>query len=140
MILLIIFGALGSGGGENETETITEAQTETEPEEIVYTPYDMSELMNDLDQNPLNAADKYQNQLVELAGKLNVIDSSGQYISVVPSNDPYAILGVQCFIKTEEQKEAVKGLSIGDTITVKGEITEVGEVIGYSLDIDEIGK
>lgn len=29
-------------------------------------------------------------------------------------------------------------MSVGDTMTVKGKITEVGEVLGYYLDIDEV--
>ena len=31
-------------------------------------------------------------------------------------------------------------MSIGDTVVVKGKIKKVGEVLGYSLDIDEIVK
>ena len=31
-------------------------------------------------------------------------------------------------------------LSKGDKITVKGKVKDVGEVMGYSVDIDEISK
>ena len=77
---------------------------------------------------------------MELTGRLNVIDSSGKYISFVPTDDEFAIMGVQCYIKTEEQKAAVMEMSIGDTLVVKGKIKDVGEVLGYSLDIDEVVK
>ena len=96
--------------------------------------------MDDLNGNALKAAEKYKDQYVELTGRLNVIDSSGKYISIVPTDDEFAIIGVQCYIKTEEQKAAVMEMSIGDTLVVKGKIKDVGEVLGYSLDIDEVVK
>lgn len=70
----------------------------------------------------------------------SVIDSSGKYISIVPIEDEFALLGVQCYIMSEDQKSAVMDMTIGDTLMVKGKIIDVGEVLGYSLDIDEVAK
>ena len=50
------------------------------------------------------------------------------------------MMSVQCYIKNDDQKTAIMDMSIGDTVIVKGKITDVGEVMGYSLDIDEISK
>ena len=88
----------------------------------------------------MNASDKYKDQYVELTGKLNVIDSNGKYISLVSSDDEFAITGVQCYFQSDEQKSAVKSAAIGDTLVVKGKITDVGEVMGYSLNMDEVTK
>lgn len=153
VIAIIIIGAIGSAGGEktsnevgkNDTQVTTSENTnntqpESETPEITYTAYAVSELMDDLNGNALKAADKYKDQYVELTGRLNVIDSSGKYISIVSTEDEFAILGVQCYIKSEEQKSAVMDMSIGDTLVVKGKIKNVGEVMGYSLDIDEVAK
>ncbi len=153
LIAIIIIGAIGSDvgdktsneAGNNDTQVTTSENTnstqpESETPEITYTAYEVSELMDDLDENALKAAEKYKGQYVELTGRLNVIDSSGKYISIVPTNDDFAIIGVQCYIKTNEQKAAVMEMSIGDTVVVKGKIKRVGEVLGYSLDIDEIVK
>ena len=115
------------------------SQKEVE-EEISYTAYNVSELMDDLNSNAMKATDKYEKQYVELTGRLNVIDSSGKYISITPVDDEFAIMGVQCYIKNDDQKTAIMDMSIGDTVIVKGKITDVGEVMGYSLDIDEISK
>lgn len=120
-----------------ESQSIISEEPDLEPE-ISYTAYEVSELMNDLDENALKASEKYKDQYVELTGRLNVIDSSGKYISIVPTDDEWAILGVQCYIKSEEQKDAVLNMAIGDTVVIKGKITQVGEVMAYSLDIDEI--
>ena len=153
LIVIIIIGAIGSAGGDktsneagnNDTQVTTSENTnstqpESETPEITYTADEVSELMDDLNGNALKAAEKYKDQYVELTGRLNVIDSSGKYISIVPTDDEFAIMGVQCYIKTEEQKAAVMEMSIGDTLVVKGKIKDVGEVLGYSLDIDEVVK
>lgn len=150
LIVLVVIGAVaGSGGSKEKKEPEAEStnvtqpydKTEITPEptpEIVYTAYDVSELMNDLDDNALKASEKYKDQYVELNGKLQVIDSSGKYISIVDASNPYAITGVQCYIKSDEQKDVIMEMNTGDMITVKGKITSVGEVLGYSLNIDEI--
>ena len=75
---------------------------------------------------------------MELTGELSVIDSSGSYIDIIPMYDEFAIMGVQCYLQNEEQKQDVMELSIGDTVVVKGKITDVGEIMGYSLDIESI--
>lgn len=105
---------------------------------IEYTNYEVNELIDDLSDNALKAQKKYAKAYVKLTGKLNVIDSSGKYISIVPTNKKFSILGVQCYINGEEQLNKVMEMKIGDTVTLKGKITSVGEVIGYSLNIDII--
>lgn len=118
---------------EDETQEATK-----EPEKINYTAIDVSTLMNALDANAMNASDTYKEKYLEITGKLNVIDSSGKYISLTPADDEYAILGVQCYIKNTEQKNAVSGMAIGDIVTLRGKCTDVGEIMGYTLDIDSI--
>jgi len=122
-----------------ETEKPTEPETEEETEpEITYTKYQVSEMMEDLKSNALKADDKYNKEYVEITGELSVIDSGGKYISLTPSGETFAIIGVQCYIKNDTQKSQVMEMTVGDTITLKGKIKNVGEVLGYSLDIDEI--
>ena len=153
VIAIIILGAIGGSlGGEtadkpgktdapvSQSENINTTQPESETPEITYTAYAVSELMDDLNGNALKAAEKYKDQYVELTGRLNVIDSSGMYISIVSTQDEFAILGVQCYIKSEDQKTAVMDMAVGDTLVVKGKITDVGEILGYSLDIDSVEK
>lgn len=153
VIAIIVLGAIGGSlGGEtadkpgktdapvSQSENINTTQPESETPEITYTAYSVSELMDDLNGNALKAAEKYKDQYVELTGRLNVIDSSGMYISIVSTQDEFAILGVQCYLKSEEQKTAVMDMAVGDTLVVKGKITDVGEILGYSLDIDSVEK
>jgi aspartyl/asparaginyl-tRNA synthetase len=94
--------------------------------------------MDDLDKNALKAEKKYNDQYVELTGKLSNIDSSGKYISLNPSDDRFTIIGVMCYIKNDTQSDKVMEMEKGQSVTLKGKIKSVGEVMGYSLDIDEI--
>jgi len=153
IVVICIIGAAAGGGDDkskeaSNTNTTTQTQQssasdaqkkEEEPkEEIVYTAYTVTQMMNDLDSNALKAESTYKDQYVEITGRLGNIDSSGKYISLYPEDNEWAFVGVQCYIKSEEQKEKVMEMSIDDIVTLKGKIKSVGEVLGYSLDIDEI--
>jgi RNA polymerase subunit RPABC4/transcription elongation factor Spt4 len=129
-----------SGNTNKEGTNITNDVTESAAPEVTYTAYAVSELVDDLNANALKAADKYDEQYVELTGKLGTIDSSGDYICIEPSDDEYSFTNVQCYLRSDDQKDVVLELQQGDSIVVKGKITSVGEVLGYSLTIDEISK
>ena len=43
-----------------------------------------------------------------------------------------------CYIKNDDQLNVVIEKTENDKVTIKGKITEIGEVMGYSLDIHEI--
>lgn len=144
IIVIIVLAAIGgsgssdSSGSTSSTATSKTAVSSSSSEAAIeYTAYTVTELSEDLDSNALKAADKYKGQYVELTGRLSVIDSNGKYISIIDSTDEWAITGVQCYIKNDEQKQVVMDMSIGDEIVVKGKITDVGEVLGYFLDMTE---
>lgn len=144
IIVIIVLAAIGgsgssdSSGSTSSTATSKTAVSSSSSEAAIeYTAYTVTELSEDLDSNALKAADKYKGQYIELTGRLSVIDSNGKYISIVDSTDEWAITGVQCYIKNDEQKQVVMDMSIGDEIVVKGKITDVGEVLGYFLDMTE---
>lgn len=103
-----------------------------------YISYEISQLINDLDKNAMNAKNKYRGQTVEITGKLKNIDSNGDYIALSPTNDKSTFKMIQCYIKNNRQKKKIKELSTGDTVSVKGKIKSVNEVLGYSLDIHSI--
>lgn len=152
LVVLVIAEVGSSMGGEGNggTDAPQQAQQETtdtpesgtdqaEEPAVTYTAYSVGQLMDDLDSNALKAESTYQDQYVELTGRLSVIDSDGNYISIVPQDDQFAILGVQCYLQTEEQRQQVLDMKIDQVITVRGRITSVGEVMGYALDVDDFG-
>ncbi len=124
--------------GEQET-TAEETQTdapETEPikEYMVRT---VTQLIADLEANAMNAKEKYEGEYVEITGRVDTIDASGVYIGLYPSDDEWALTGVTCLLKNKKQKEFVRTISTGDIVTVRGKITSVGELMGFSLNIEE---
>lgn len=127
-----------NGTTSSDTETIDKEDIDPTEVPIDYIAYDVSVMMDDLNSNALKAEKKYQDQYVQITVRLSNIDSDGKYIGLVPSDDEYAFIGVQCYIKSDEQTDRVMEMTIGDTVTIKGQITIIGEVLGYSLDIDEI--
>lgn len=132
IVVVFLLGMISSMGktGDNHSEL--------EEEEIVYTAYTVDQLVEDLDNNAASAASKYKGQYVELTGQLSVIDSDGKYIAIKPSNDKWFIWDVQCFVTSEDQKNMILTLKRDQKILVRGKITDVGELLGYHLDIDSI--
>ena len=153
LVVLIVLGAAGGAAGSGskqespsqqsgsggETKGSTDSKTDTS-KPIVYEDITVGKLMDDLDANALKAADTYKGNYYAVTGRLSTIDASGKYISIVNADEQYAILGVQCYIKTDEIKSIVMDLSSNEVITVKGKMRDVGEVLGYSLDIDSIER
>ena len=150
VLVVLVIAAVGSAMGSEDNGGTDTPQQETtgtpesgagqaEEPAVTYTAYSVGQLMDDLDSNALKAESTYQDQYVELTGRLNVIDSDGDYISIVPQDDQFAILGVQCYLQTEEQRQQVLDMQIDQVITVRRQITSVGEVMGYLLDVDDFG-
>ena len=106
--------------------------------EKTYTPIDIDVLEDALDNNAAAAKDEYKGKYLEITGRLGVIDSDLKYIGLLSTTDEWDIVGVHCNIKNSATKDIVKTLTKDQTIVVKGKITDVGEVLGYYLDIDEI--
>ena len=145
VLILIIGVVIGAVTGEDKSADSTTKQTEAtasdnqkqESESIEYTSVSVNDMMDALNNNAMGASDKYKGKYLEINGKLTNIDAAGQYIDLKADGD-FEIIGVQCYIKNDDQKAKIASMSKGDTVTLKGKCTDVGEVLGYSLDIDEI--
>lgn len=145
VLILIIGVVIGAVAGEDKSADSTTKQTEAaasdsqkkESESIEYTSVSVNDMMDALNNNAMGASDKYKGKYLEITGKLTNIDAAGKYIDLMADGD-FEIIGVQCYIKNDDQKAKIASMSKGDTVTLKGKCTDVGEVLGYSLDIDEI--
>lgn len=146
VLAVVAVGVIGAVGGNSDSNTTssssTSAKTESAkevdtPVPIEYTAVSVNDMMSDLDSNAMGASDKYKGKYLEITGKLSNIDAAGKYIDLMADGD-FEIIGVQCYIKNDDQKSKIASMSKGDTVTLKGKCTDVGEVLGYSLDIEEI--
>ena len=143
-IAIVVFRTidLSTGSEPSGSKSTVDAavSASVESEVIEYTAYKVDKLVDALESNALKAEKDYLDQYVELTGKLVNIDSDGDYISLAPVGNMYSFLRVQCFVTDPAQEDAILDLSIGNTVKVKGQVTHIGEVLGYQLDIDEIVK
>nr|DAM46848.1 MAG TPA: hypothetical protein [Caudoviricetes sp.] len=145
VLILIIGVVIGAVTGEDKSVDSTAKQTEAtasdsqkqESESIEYTSVSVNDMMDALNNNAMGASDKYKGKYLEITGKLTNIDAGGKYIDLMADGD-FEIIGVQCYIKNDDQKAKISALTKGDTVTLKGKCTDVGEVLGYSFDITEI--
>ena len=139
ILALVLIGVISGGTKGNNTTTnsstssnkTTDTNTPKPSPIIVKT----DTLIDALKENELNASNTYKDKYVELTGKLSVIDSSGKYIGLSPINDDYSLRTVMCYV-TQEQKDIVAGLKKDSLVTVIGTITDVGEVMGYSMKVE----
>lgn len=143
--VIIVFIALCflPTGSETEEPEETTAEETTAPETTTekseeYLAISVNELIKALETNAMNAKDDYNGKLVEITGRCDVIDASGKYISLYADDSIWSMLNVQCYIKNKDQREFVKSIVQGESVvTLRGKITDVGEIMGYSLDIHE---
>lgn len=158
IIAVVAIGIIGGNGGnqsasksqstasktaQEESKDNTAGQEETQQsatEEIEYEVHDVTELFDALNGNAMKAQDTYKGTYVELHGYLGTIDSNGKYfgLGAEENNYDYLLQTVQCFIRSDEQKQILMEKNKNDPVVVRGQITDVGEVLGYSLEIDSI--
>lgn len=132
----------GSQSGQNEengSHTNQVEGTETDNpgiDNIEYVPYTVDELVDELHLNALRAKQEFQNQYIELTGTLSSFDSDGSYFSLgVLYDNEYSWDTIECFFTDSAQIELFVAKNSGDIITIRCKVKEVGEVIGYYVDI-----
>jgi len=147
IIALFIISAISGGkdkGAEQASSTsdskeVADSKKETAETEapVEYISVTADELSDALEENALKAQETYGENYLEISGKLGTIDSNGKYIGIDSDKD-FDFTNIQCYIQSDEQKEVIMEMSRGDAITVKGYCKDVGEIIGYQIDIDSI--
>lgn len=141
LLVAIIGGIIGGSSGSKDKPSAPPANPDTKQEEsITYTHYHVTELLDTLKDNALKASNTFKGQYVEIEGYLSTIDSSGSYICVGAGSNNYDYLfqDVQCYVQSDEQLTQIMEMNTDDPIVIRGKITDVGEVLGYSLHIDSI--
>lgn len=136
IIAAIVGGTSGSKSGDKPA--LDESVTPQQP--ISYTHYNVTELFDALKNNAMKAQSDFKDQYVEIEGYLDVVDSDGKYIGVgaAPTDYNHILQNVQCYIKDDTQKQQIMEIGTESPITVRGKIISVGEVLGFSMNIDSI--
>ena len=136
VIALIGIGSAMSGGGGSTSSTSTnqsssEAEAETPAVEVT-----AQQLLSELENNALSAKNTWKDKRVILTGTLDNIDASGDYFSLRGDNE-YSFINVQVYID-DSLVDTVSAFKKGQEVTVTGVISDVGEVLGYSVKAQSI--
>jgi hypothetical protein len=143
--LLVVFNAATGDGGSEGGTTDTPAAAESAPAAAESAPAAVEEaalevtaqkMIEDLEGNALNAAQTYEGKRVIITGKVGNIDASGDYFSLEGTAD-FSLTFVQIYIN-DDQVATVSGYTKGQDVTVTGTVTDVGEIIGYSIDAESL--
>lgn len=135
LVVLIAVAAISSTGDNTSTPSTGDINVPVTQEPIDYVAVSVVDMMDTLNTNALKAEKTYGGQYLEITGRLGVIDSDGSYISLYGGE--FDFIGVQCYVKNDEQLDFVMDMIDGDTYTVRVKITDVGEIMGYQADIIE---
>ena len=146
--LSVIGTAMGGdtepGGTETDNDngaavTTAENKKDTSSSSVEYEVVEIQKMIDDLEENALKAEKTYKNKNVQVKGKIANFDSSGTYITIEAVNaDEWNFDTVMCYIKNDDQLDFLMEKAVGDVVTVKGKIFSVGEILGYSININEI--
>lgn len=134
-IAAIILIVIATSGGEEETPSGagSDPASPAEPATMV----SAQEMIGVLEGNALNAKNTYEGKRVTVSGFVGNIDASGDYFALDPEPDAFILTGIQ--VQTSEEfLDQVSSFSEGQAVTVTGTITDVGEVMGYSLEAETI--
>jgi hypothetical protein len=138
-IVVIIIAIIGAASGNDETASTSTDTASQKVEEIVYEVVDLQTMFDELDKNAMKAEQAYQKKYVEFECKIKNFDSDGSYIGVEPVNaSEWNFTTAMCYIKNDTQKGFLIEKNVGDSITIKGKVKSIGEVFGYSIDINEV--
>lgn len=149
IVSFIATGALAPKSAEKTANTPAVPQTSSQSakpaeqakpkqETVSYAEADIDVLINDAKNNAAKANKNYKGKNVKITGgRVSNIESEGRYI-VIEGSDQFSLLHVQCYPQNKDVKDAMLDLNKDQAITVYGKIKDVGEIMGYSLDLVKI--
>ena len=133
--LIIVLGVLIIGSAMGTGTSTSDVSSDSKKYEKV----ELQQMIDELKENALKAKNTYQGKYIEVTGKISNFDSDGAYVSIEATNaNEWNLDTVLCYIKNDKQLETLMEKSVGDNVTIKGKVTSVGEVLGYSINIDEV--
>lgn len=134
IILLAILASIFGGGGGNGSSSSpggTSTTAQAAPIEVT-----ARQLQEELKTNALGASNKYKGKRVKVTGNVSNIDSSGAYFSI--TGEEFSLTNIMCRIN-KDQAAQVAGFSKDQQVVVTGTVTDVGEVMGYTIKTESIG-
>ena len=146
LIAVVIIGVMiasCAGGSKDQggKPTASSSSNAKQEQAKTYADADINVLIREAKTNAAAANKNYKGKDVKIVGGiLGNIDSDLSYISIDGTNRDFSFLHVRCSIKSKnkELQDAVLKLKKGQAVTVYGRVTDVGDMMGYYLDLDKV--
>lgn len=134
VIALVVIIQTSGGGSSDSGDSSSETSQETTATPAIEVTAE--QLLSELEGNALAAKTSWDGKRVTITGTLDNIDASGDYFSL-RGNEEFSFINVQVYID-DSLVDAVSAFTKGQTVTVTGTISDVGEIMGYSVDAESI--
>lgn len=138
--VVVVLQALGGGGDSSETSSNDSGQQEQDQSapETSSTPIAVTaeQLISDLKENALAAKTSWIDKYVTVTGILTNIDASGDYF-VLRGDEEFEFIDVRISID-DSFVGVVSAFKMGQSVTVTGMVSGVGEIMGYDIKAQSI--
>lgn len=134
VMVMALFAIGFAASDDSESQKVAEEEVPASMEAV-----NVEQMLLDLNQNEMRAQKKYSGKWFEITGRLGSMDSEGEYFTLV--GEAFTMVSVHCKLpkdKREQLTEKLIDMEKGDLITVKGKVTDMGEVMGYSVTIVDV--
>jgi hypothetical protein len=121
-----------------ETSSNDSVQQEQNQTTVAITPIAVTaeQLISDLKENALAAKTSWNEKLVTVTGTLSNIDASGDYF-ILRGDEEYEFIDVRISID-DSFVAVVSAFKMGQSVTVTGIVSDVGEIMGYDIKAQSI--
>ena len=138
-VLVMALFAIGfAASDDSDTEAIVKEEVPTEMEQVT-----VGEMTKVLGENEMRAQKMYAGRWFQITGYLGNMDSEGEYFTLESNSARVFSTDVQCQIPSDKREKITDKLvemNKGDKIRVKGKVTDMGEIMGYTVSIIDVEK
>ena len=138
-LLAVCVGCGGDSGSAPSKGSSSSAQQQVKQK--TYADADINVLLSEAKDNAAAANKNYKGKDVKIiGGHVKNIDSDVKYITVDGTAAQFTMISVRCDVdsKNQELKDKILTLKKEQNVTVYGTISDVGDIMGYKLKLDNI--
>ncbi len=134
--VLFLLGIIGScmGGGDGGSSTV--AKKDAKPK--TYTEVSIDTLIDAAQANAAKAKQEYNGKDLKIVGGVvGNIDSDSSYFSVNDPTKQFELMYVRVKPRNAEQKKSFATLEKEKAITIYGTVSDVGDIMGFTVKLDK---
>ena len=137
-LVMALFAIGFAASDDSETEAVSKEEIPTEMENVT-----VGEMTKVLNENEMRAQKMFAGKWFQITGYLGNMDSEGEYFTLESNSARIFSTDVTCNIPSDKRKpitEKLVNMNKGDKIKVKGKVTDMGEIMGYTVSIIDVVK